>query len=173
MNHHKTELPDVLIFEPSIHEDHRGFFYESYVKEYFDRIVGENINFVQDNHSMSKKGVLRGMHYQDNPFQQGKLIKVLQGEIFDVAVDIRKDSETYKKWVGVKLSSTNARQLWIPEGFAHGFLTLKDNTHVMYKTTNYYSKEHEKVIAYNDTRLKINWPEEIDIIQSEKDSTVE
>ncbi|HAT7586455.1 TPA: dTDP-4-dehydrorhamnose 3,5-epimerase, partial [Citrobacter freundii] len=127
MNVIETEISDVLIFEPKVFGDERGFFMESYNQKIFEKAVGRKIEFVQDNHSKSSKGVLRGLHYQVSPFAQGKLVRCVVGEVFDVAVDIRKNSKTFGKWVGVNLSSDNKRQLWIPDGFAHGFLTLTDN----------------------------------------------
>ncbi|HGB5184114.1 TPA: dTDP-4-dehydrorhamnose 3,5-epimerase, partial [Salmonella enterica subsp. enterica serovar Aberdeen] len=130
---------------------------------------GRKIEFVQDNHSKSTKGVLRGLHYQVEPYAQGKLVRCIAGEVFDVAVDIRKDSETFGKWVGVNISSENKRQLWIPEGFAHGFLVLSDSADFLYKTSNYYSPIHERGIVWNDPTININWPINIDKILSEKD----
>ncbi|PVM65258.1 dTDP-4-dehydrorhamnose 3,5-epimerase, partial [Salmonella enterica subsp. enterica serovar Rubislaw] len=139
----KTEIPDVLIFEPKVFSDERGFFMESFNQKVFEEAVGRKIEFVQDNHSKSTKGVLRGLHYQFEPYAQGKLVRCIAGEVFDVAVDISKDSETFGKWVGVNISSENKRQLWIPEGFAHGFLVLSDSSDFLYKTSNYYSPIHE------------------------------
>jgi dTDP-4-dehydrorhamnose 3,5-epimerase len=132
--------------------------------------VNRQVEFVQDNHSCSQKGVLRGLHFQDNPHQQGKLVRVIAGEIFDVAVDIRPQSKTYGHWVGVYLSAINKKQLWIPEGFAHGFLSLSNNTEVMYKATSYYEPQSEKCILWNDKTLNIEWPKiEVPLIVSEKD----
>lgn len=164
----KTVIPDVLILKPRVFNDERGFFLESFNHKKFETEIGRKVEFVQDNHSKSVKGVLRGLHYQQNPFAQGKLIRCIYGEIFDVAVDIRKDSKTYGKWVGVHLSSENKAQLWIPEGFAHGFLTLSESAEILYKTTNYYSPKYERSILWNDNRLNINWPA-IPSIISEKD----
>lgn len=168
------KIPDVKLIEPHVFEDERGFFYESYNQQKFNEVMGEKITFVQDNHSKSSKGVLRGLHYQEKPFSQGKLVRVVAGKVFDVAVDIRKDSLTYGQWVAEVLSAENYKQLWIPEGFAHGFLTLSDNTEVIYKTSNFYSKKDEKTIFYNDQSLKINWPIELvgNIILSEKDNNI-
>lgn len=163
-----TKIPDVKIFEPAVFGDERGFFFESFSQKKFDDAVGRNVAFVQDNHSKSSKGVLRGLHYQLNPFAQGKLVRCVAGSVFDVAVDIRKKSPFYGQWVGVELSSENKRQLWIPEGFAHGFLTLTDNTEFVYKTTNFYSKESERSIAWNDPLINIDWPEK-EVLLSEKD----
>lgn len=158
MNVIKTAIPDVLILEPKVFGDERGFFYESFNQQQFEQAVGYSVNFVQDNHSRSSKGVLRGLHYQLAPFAQGKLVRVVQGEVFDVAVDIRKNSLTFGQWVGVNLSAENKRQLWVPEGFAHGFVTLTDSAEFLYKTTNYYSPAHERCIKWNDPVLAINWP---------------
>ncbi|EAR7411777.1 dTDP-4-dehydrorhamnose 3,5-epimerase, partial [Salmonella enterica subsp. enterica] len=169
MNVIKTEIPDVLIFEPKVFSDERGFFMESFNQKVFEEAVGRKIEFVQDNHSKSTKGVLRGLHYQVEPYAQGKLVRCIAGEVFDVAVDIRKDSETFGKWVGVNISSENKRQLWIPEGFAHGFLVLSDSADFLYKTSNYYSPIHERGIVWNDPTININWPINIDKILSEKD----
>ncbi|EAY6042219.1 dTDP-4-dehydrorhamnose 3,5-epimerase, partial [Salmonella enterica] len=167
MNVIKTEIPDVLIFEPKVFSDERGFFMESFNQKVFEEAVGRKIEFVQDNHSKSTKGVLRGLHYQVEPYAQGKLVRCIAGEVFDVAVDIRKDSETFGKWVGVNISSENKRQLWIPEGFAHGFLVLSDSADFLYKTSNYYSPIHERGIVWNDPTININWPINIDKILSE------
>nr|AAG09501.1 dTDP-6-deoxy-D-glucose-3,5-epimerase [Salmonella enterica] len=170
MNVIKTEIPDVLIFEPKVFSDERGFFMESFNQKVFEEAVGRKIEFVQDNHSKSTKGVLRGLHYQVEPYAQGKLVRCIAGEVFDVAVDIRKDSETFGKWVGVNISSENKRPLWIPEGFAHGFLVLSDSADFLYKTSNYYSPIHERGIVWNDPTININWPINIDKILSEKDT---
>ena len=164
----KLEIPDLLLIEPQVFEDERGFFFESFNQKEFEQIVGRKINFVQDNHSNSCKGVLRGMHYQLDPHAQGKLVRVLSGEIFDVAVDLRRKSPTFGKWVGEILSHSNYRQMWIPEGFAHGFLTLSDDVEVLYKTTNFYSQKSERSILWNDPDLKIKWPHDHPII-SDKD----
>jgi len=162
-------IPDVLLIEPQVFGDDRGFFYESFNQNKFEEAMGKKINFVQDNHSKSVKGVLRGLHYQLPPKAQGKLVRAIQGEVFDVAVDLRKSSPTFGKWVGEMLSADNKKQLWIPEGFAHGFLTLSDSAEFLYKTTNYYSQEHERVIIWNDKKIKIKWPNS-NIIPSHKDS---
>ncbi|EGS5070174.1 dTDP-4-dehydrorhamnose 3,5-epimerase, partial [Escherichia coli] len=143
MNVIKTEIPDVLIFEPKVFGDERGFFMESFNQKVFEEAVGRKVEFVQDNHSKSSRGVLRGLHYQKAPYAQAKLVRCVVGEVFDVAVDIRESSKTFGKWVGINLSAENKRQLWIPEGFAHGFLVLSDTAEFVYKTNNYYSKEHE------------------------------
>jgi dTDP-4-dehydrorhamnose 3,5-epimerase len=163
------KIPDVKIIEPDVFEDERGFFYESFNQQKFNEAIGKNITFVQDNHSKSKKGVLRGLHYQEEPFAQGKLVRVLVGEVFDVVVDIRKDSSSYGKWVAEILSAENKKQLWIPEGFAHGFLCLQDNTEFAYKTTNYYSKNHEKFFRYDNKLFNIDWPNMKRYFIAEKD----
>ena len=152
-----TALPDVLIIEPKVFGDARGFFYESFNQRGFNEATGQNVNFVQDNHSRSKKGVLRGLHYQIQQ-SQGKLVRVVCGVVFDVAVDIRKSSSTFGSWVGVELSEENNRQMWIPEGFAHGFLVLSDSADFLYKTTDYYAPEYECCIAWNDPAIGIDWP---------------
>ncbi|EEQ8254399.1 dTDP-4-dehydrorhamnose 3,5-epimerase [Escherichia coli] len=157
MNVIKTEIPDVLIFEPKVFGDERGFFFESFNQKVFEEAVGRKVEFVQDNHSKSSKGVLRGLHYQLEPYAQGKLVRCVVGEVFDVAVDIRKSSPTFGKWVGVNLSAENKRQLWIPEGFAHGFITLSNIAEFIYKTTQFYNPSFERVIAWDDPVLNINW----------------
>ncbi len=169
MNVIKTEIPDVLIFEPKVFGDERGFFFESFNQRIFEEAVGRKVEFVQDNHSKSSKGVLRGLHYQLEPYAQGKLVRCVVGEVFDVAVDIRKSSPTFGKWVGVNLSAENKRQLWIPEGFAHGFLVLSETAEFLYKTTNYYHPEAEGSLLWNDDDININWPSSFDIILSKKD----
>lgn len=153
-----TKIPDVWVIEPTVFGDERGFFFESFNEQAFNTATGNTLPFVQDNHSKSAKGVLRGLHYQLPPKAQGKLVRVVQGEVFDVAVDIRKDSPTYGQWVGEILSGDNNKQLWIPPGFAHGFLTLSDTAEFLYKTTDYWSPEHERAIIWNDATLKIDWP---------------
>jgi dTDP-4-dehydrorhamnose 3,5-epimerase len=159
MNIIKTDIPEVLIFEPRVFGDARGFFFESFSSKVFDEAVGRKVAFVQDNHSRSSQGVLRGLHYQMAPHAQGKLVRCVAGEVFDVAVDIRKDSPTFGQWVGVNLSAQNKRQLWIPEGFAHGFLTLSEHAEFLYKTTDYYQPTAERSILWNDATLAIAWPE--------------
>lgn len=151
-----TAIADVLIIEPRVFGDARGFFYESFNQKQFSAQVAENIEFVQDNHSRSGKNVLRGLHYQIQQ-PQGKLVRVVAGEVFDVAVDIRKSSPTFGKWVGEILSEANQRQLWIPKGFAHGFVVLSDVAEFLYKTTDYYAQEHERSIAWNDPAIGIDW----------------
>ncbi|ELV2797826.1 TPA: dTDP-4-dehydrorhamnose 3,5-epimerase [Enterobacter ludwigii] len=169
MNVIKTDIPDVLIFEPKVFGDDRGFFFESFSQKIFEEAVGRKVEFVQDNHSKSCKGVLRGLHYQLEPYAQGKLVRCVAGEVFDVAVDIRQYSPTFGKWVGVNLSAENKRQLWIPEGFAHGFLVISDMAEFVYKTTNYYHPESDRGLLWNDETLSINWPIEEYPILSEKD----
>ena len=151
-------IPDVLLIEPQVFGDDRGFFYESFNQNKFEAALGHKIHFVQDNHSKSVKGVLRGLHYQLTPKAQGKLVRVIQGEVFDVAVDIRRSSPTFGKWAGEIISSENKKQLWIPEGFAHGFLTLSDTAEFLYKTTDFYSPEHEQSILWDDETIGIDWP---------------
>ena len=162
MNVIETKIKDLLILEPRIFADERGWFMESFNQQVFERALTERgLNvpvFVQDNHSLSQKGVLRGLHYQLDPHAQGKLVRVVQGRAWDVAVDIRQDSLTFGEWVGVELSGENHKQFWIPAGFAHGFIALEDNTQFLYKTTDYYSKECERSIVWNDKSLNIAWP---------------
>jgi dTDP-4-dehydrorhamnose 3,5-epimerase len=150
-------IPDVVLLEPKVFGDDRGFFFESFNQAKFEAAIGRKVNFVQDNHSRSVKNVLRGLHYQIQQ-PQGKLVRVVQGDVFDVAVDIRKSSPTFGKWVGEILSAENKRQLWVPEGFAHGFVVLSDTAEFLYKTTDYYAPEHERCIVWSDPNLKIDWP---------------
>ena len=152
-----TVIPDVLIIEPRVFGDARGFFYESFNQKAFNQATELSLNFVQDNHSRSAKGVLRGLHYQIQQ-PQGKLVRVVRGAVFDVAVDIRKSSPTFGKWVGMELSEDNQKQLWIPAGFAHGFLVTSDAAEFLYKTTDYYAPEHERCLAWNDQDIAIDWP---------------
>ncbi|HHC4763082.1 TPA: dTDP-4-dehydrorhamnose 3,5-epimerase [Escherichia albertii] len=173
MNVIKTEIPDILIFEPKVFADERGFFFESFNQKVFEEAVGRKVEFVQDNHSKSSKGVLRGLHYQLEPYAQGKLVRCVVGEVFDVAVDIRKSSPTFGKWVGVNLSAENKRQLWIPEGFAHGFLVLSETAEFVYKTTNYYNPQSEMGIRWNDPEINIDWGEGDNVVLSEKDKQYE
>ena len=153
----KTAIPDVLILEPKVFGDDRGFFFESFNQQTFQNLTGVNAQFVQDNHSKSAANVLRGLHYQIEQ-AQGKLVRVTAGEVFDVAVDIRRQSATFGKWIGVLLSAENKRQLWVPPGFAHGFVVLKDNTEFLYKTTDYYAPQHERCIRWDDPTIAIEWP---------------
>ena len=163
-----TEIPDVLIIEPQVYGDDRGFFLESFNQKDFREKTGVNTTFVQDNHSMSLKNVLRGLHYQI-PNPQGKLVRVVNGSVFDVAVDARQSSPTFGQWVGCILSAENKRIFWVPEGFAHGFLVLSDRAEFLYKTTNYYYPKYEKTISWNDADLGIDWPLETPPILSPKD----
>ncbi|KAB0239619.1 dTDP-4-dehydrorhamnose 3,5-epimerase [Microcystis aeruginosa EAWAG127a] len=163
-----TEIPDVLIIEPQVYGDDRGFFLESFNQKDFREKTGVNTTFVQDNHSMSLKNVLRGLHYQI-PNPQGKLVRVVSGSVFDVAVDARQSSPTFGQWVGCILSAENKRIFWVPEGFAHGFLVLSERAEFLYKTTNYYYPKYEKTILWNDADLGIDWPLEIPPILSPKD----
>jgi dTDP-4-dehydrorhamnose 3,5-epimerase len=163
-----TAIPEVLILEPKVFEDSRGFFFESFNDKDFAIATGLDINFVQDNHSKSVKGALRGLHYQLHN-SQGKLVRVTQGKVFDVAVDIRKSSITFGKWVGCELSDINHRQLWMPAGFAHGFLVVSDSADFLYKATDYYSPVYERCISWNDPSIGIKWPEGITPILSAKD----
>ena len=152
------EIKGPYLISPKIFEDSRGFFYESWNKETFLKLSNNNLNFVQDNHSKSKKGVLRGLHYQLNPYAQGKLVRCINGSIYDVLVDLRIKSKTFGKWAGVFLSKENFNQIWIPEGFAHGFLTISDTAEIIYKTTNYWQKNFERSIIWNDKSISIKWP---------------
>ncbi|MEW5562699.1 dTDP-4-dehydrorhamnose 3,5-epimerase [Enterobacter asburiae] len=163
-----TSLNGVMIIEPRVFHDERGYFFESFNEKSFKENITSDVSFKQDNQSRSVKGVLRGLHYQVAPFAQGKLVRCVSGEVFDVAVDIRKDSHTYGQWVSVVLSEENKKQLWIPPGFAHGFLTLSEHAEFQYKTTNYYSPTHERCIKWNDADLNIEWPA-MEYIISEKD----
>ena len=151
-------IPDVLLIEPRVFGDERGFFFESFNQQAFNEAVGRDVQFVQDNHSKSAKNVLRGLHYQLPPKSQGKLVRAVVGEVFDVAVDIRKNSPTYGQWVGEVLSAENKRQMWIPPGFAHGFLVLSESAEFLYKTTDFYAPEFERSIIWNDPVLAIKWP---------------
>lgn len=165
----RLSIPDVILFTPKVFGDERGFFFESFNQQVFEELTGLKPTFVQDNHSKSQKGVLRGLHYQLPPKAQGKLVRVVQGEVFDVAVDIRKNSPTFGKWVGQTLSAENKQQMWIPEGFAHGFVTLSDTAEFLYKTTDYYAPEYEQCIAWNDAAIDIKWPLTAAPALSEKD----
>lgn len=162
-------IPAVILFEPRAFEDERGLFFESFNQREFEAAVGHPVTFVQDNHSISRKGVLRGLHFQRSPFAQGKLVRVVHGAAFDVAVDIRQGSPTYGKWVGETLSAQNRRQLWVPEGFAHGFIALEDGTEFLYKTTNFYDKASEGAVRWDDPTIGIDWPMGAPLL-SEKDA---
>jgi dTDP-4-dehydrorhamnose 3,5-epimerase len=164
-----TTIPDVLIIEPKVFGDERGFFFESFNRRQFTELTGRDVDFVQDNHSRSVKNVLRGLHYQIQQ-PQGKLVRVVQGAALDVAVDIRKGSPTFGQHVGLELSAENKRMLWIPEGFAHGFLVLSDTAEFLYKTTDYWAPEFERSICWNDSTLAINWPLQTAPILSAKDA---
>lgn len=163
-----TAIPDVLLIEPRVFGDARGFFFESFNRRSFREATGLDADFVQDNHSRSAKGVLRGLHYQIQQ-PQGKLVRVVRGAVFDVAVDLRKSSSTFGRWVGVELSEDNHRQLWMPAGFAHGFLVLSESADFLYKTTDYYAPAHERCIAWNDPDIGIEWPADVQPRLSEKD----
>lgn len=165
-----TKLNGVLLIKPRVFRDDRGFFLESWNKRAFDEAAGRTIEFVQDNHSRSSRGVLRGFHYQADPLAQAKLITVMRGSIFDVAVDIRPESPTYGQWVGEVLTDDSREMLWIPEGFAHGFYVLSDFADVVYKTNNYYSPQHERCIRWNDKTLGVEWPIGQKPLVSEKDA---
>ena len=169
MNIIHTSIPDVLIIEPKLFGDERGFFFESYNERQWEEKTGLRTLFVQDNHSRSAKGVLRGLHYQISR-PQGKLVRCVVGEVFDVAVDLRRSSPTFGKWAGALLSAENKRQMWVPEGFAHGFLVLSDAAEFLYKTTDYYAPEHERSVVWNDPDLGINWPIEGEPVLSRKDA---
>ena len=154
-----TAIADVLIIEPKVFGDERGFFYESFNQEAFNKATGTSLQFVQDNHSRSAKGVLRGLHYQLAPYAQAKLVRVVSGAVWDVAVDIRKSSPTFGQWVGLELSEDNHKQLWIPAGFAHGFIVLSDTADFLYKTTAYYAPTHDRSIRWDDPAINIAWPD--------------
>ena len=162
------DIPDVILLKPNLYEDERGFFYESFNQRDFIEATGASLNFVQDNHSKSKKGVLRGLHFQRPPYDQGKLVRVMHGAVLDVAVDLRRSSATYGEWVSVELNHENKWMYWIPPGFAHGFVTLEDNTVFFYKCTKVYNKESEGSIYWNDPDLNIDWKVDNPIL-SEKD----
>jgi dTDP-4-dehydrorhamnose 3,5-epimerase len=153
----RLAIADVVLLAPKVFGDERGFFYESFNQQAFEAAIGRSINFVQDNHSCSARGVLRGLHYQlQQP--QGKLVRVVAGEVFDVAVDLRQSSATFGQWVGELLSAENKRQMWVPEGFAHGFLVLSESAEFLYKTTDYYAPQHERCLSWNDPDVAIDWP---------------
>jgi dTDP-4-dehydrorhamnose 3,5-epimerase len=170
MNVTNTDIDGVLVIEPRAFVDDRGVFFESFNQRRFSDLLGEDVQFVQDNHSHSKKGVLRGLHYQSRPHAQGKLVRVAVGEVFDVAVDIRAKSPTFGRWVGVVLSERNKKQLWMPPGIAHGFLTLSETADFLYKTTDYYFPELERSIRWDDPKIAIGWPERYNVILSAKDA---
>lgn len=161
-------IPEVILFEPKVFGDDRGFFFESFNQARFEAAVGRSVDFVQDNHSRSARNVLRGLHYQIRQ-AQGKLVRVTTGEVFDVAVDLRRGSPTFGKWAGALLSAENKKQLWVPEGFGHGFVVLSETADFLYKTTDYYAPEHERCIIWNDPDLAIEWPLEAEPVLSDKD----
>lgn len=169
MNIQETKLQGLFVIEPTVYQDERGFFFESYNEKKFIDATGSKVYFVQDNHSQSTRGVLRGLHFQNEPHAQGKLVRCVRGEVFDVAVDIRPDSITFGQWFGATLSASNKKQLWIPEGFAHGFLTLSDEAEFCYKTTNFYNPASEGCIIWNDKDLNITWPLNCEPVVSHKD----
>ena len=169
MNMIKTDIPDVLIVEPHVFGDERGFFYESFNQKFWQEKTGLQTTFVQDNHSCSVKNVLRGLHYQIQQ-PQGKLVRVIRGAVFDVAVDVRRSSPSFGRWVGVELSADNKRMFWIPEGFAHGFLVLSESAEFLYKTTDYWAPQYERTIIWNDPDLAIDWPLQNQPILSVKDA---
>ena len=154
----RLAIPEVVLIEPKVFGDARGFFLESFNQQAFNEATGTNFEFVQDNHSRSSKGVLRGLHYQLPPHAQGKLVRVVRGAVWDVAVDIRRSSPTFGQWVGAELSEDNQHQLWVPPGFAHGFVVLSESADFLYKTTDYYSPAHERAIRWDDPAIGIDWP---------------
>jgi len=166
----RLDIPEVCLIEPRVFGDERGFFFESFNQRQFNEAIGREVVFVQDNHSRSAKNVLRGLHYQTKQ-PQGKLVRVIVGEVFDVAVDIRKHSKFFGNWVGVRLSAENKKQLWIPEGFAHGFLVLSETAEFLYKTTAYYAPQHERSLLWSDAALNIDWPLEGEPKLATKDAT--
>ncbi|MFD1747278.1 dTDP-4-dehydrorhamnose 3,5-epimerase [Rhizobium helianthi] len=171
MKFERLAIPDVVLFEPKAFSDDRGLFFESFNQRAFDAAVGGRVAFLQDNHSVSRKNVIRGLHYQLPPHAQGKLVRVVRGAAYDVAVDIRRSSPTFGKWVGALLSAENRCQLWLPAGFAHGFVSLEDDTEFLYKTTDFYDQGSERSIRWDDPDLAIHWPVSGAPIISSKDST--
>ncbi len=165
----RLAIPDIVMIEPKLFGDDRGFFFESFNHKRFEEVISRRVSFVQDNHSRSVRGVLRGLHYQIKE-PQGKLVRVIAGEVFDVVVDLRKGSPTFGKWVGEVLSEANKKQLWIPEGFAHGFVVLSESADFLYKTTEYYAAQYERCLAWNDPTLKIDWQIQETPIVSAKDA---
>lgn len=164
----QTAIPEIIIIEPEVSIDKRGLFFESFNHRNFVKAIQREVNFVQDNHSVSIEGVVRGLHYQVK-MEQAKLVRVIYGEIYDVAVDLRKKSSTFGKWVGHLLSAENKKQIWIPKGFAHGFMALSEKAEVLYKTDNYYSKDDERSIRWNDPDIAISWPSHLNVMLSPKD----
>lgn len=173
INFKQLAISDVVLIEPRVFNDERGFFFESYNQSDFENAINRKVIFVQDNHSKSTKGVLRGLHYQDNPCQQAKLVRVIQGEVWDIAVDIRKESDSYGQWVAENLSAENKKQLWIPEGFAHGFYVLSETAELVYKVNHFYSKEHERTIHWKNNSFNIEWPIENNLVLLSKKDDVE
>tara|TARA_R110000868_G_scaffold119469_1_gene316524 strand:- start:231765 stop:232310 length:546 start_codon:yes stop_codon:yes gene_type:complete len=169
MNATELVIPGVFVLEPKVFGDERGFFYESFNADVFEQLTGRSTDFIQDNHSRSARGVLRGLHFQLAPKAQAKLVRVVQGEIFDVAVDVRPESKTFGKWVSQTLSAENKKQMWIPEGFAHGFLTISETAEVLYKTNGLYAPEFERCVLWNDPSIGIDWPMTEGLVISEKD----
>jgi len=169
MKVYPLDIPDVLLLEPTVFGDERGFFFESYNQKRFDEAVGRSVHFVQDNHSRSAHGVLRGLHYQLPPFAQGKLVRATAGKIFDVAVDLRESSATFGKWVAASLSAENKHQLWVPPGFGHGFVVVSDSAEVQYKVDAYWSPDHDRSLRWDDSAVNIEWPDLGEMKLSEKD----
>ncbi len=169
MNATELAIPGVFVLEPKVFGDERGFFFESFNANVFEQLTGRSTDFVQDNHSRSSRGVLRGLHFQLAPKAQAKLVRVVQGEIFDVAVDVRPESKTFGRWVSQTLSAENKKQMWIPEGFAHGFLTMSETAEVLYKTNGLYAPEFERCVLWNDASIGIEWPMTEGLVISEKD----
>ncbi|MEQ9206108.1 MAG: dTDP-4-dehydrorhamnose 3,5-epimerase [Phycisphaerales bacterium] len=169
MNATELAIPGVFVLEPKVFGDERGFFYESFNANVFEQLTGRSTDFVQDNHSRSSRGVLRGLHFQLAPRAQAKLVRVVEGEIFDVAVDVRPESKTFGRWVSQTLSAENKKQMWIPEGFAHGFLTMSETAEVLYKTNGLYAPEFERCVLWNDASIGIEWPMTEGLVISEKD----
>lgn len=164
------QLPGLVLFEPTVYADQRGSFYESFNARVFAEATGFDGPFVQDNHSTSRRGVLRGLHYQVAPHAQGKLVRVVRGAAFDVAVDLREGSETFGRWAGVELSAENRRQFWVPPGFAHGFLALEDGTEFLYKTTDFWHRDSERTLSWNDPTIGVDWPiGDMTLVMSDKD----
>ena len=169
MNATELAIPGVFVLEPKVFGDERGFFFESFNANVFEQLTGRSTDFVQDNHSRSSRGVFRGLHFQLAPRAQAKLVRVVQGEIFDVAVDVRPESKTFGRWVSQTLSAENKKQMWIPEGFAHGFLTMSETAEVLYKTNGLYAPEFERCVQWNDASIGIDWPMTSGLVISEKD----
>ena len=169
MKNNISEIKDLFVLSPEIFKDKRGYFFESYNKNNFSSLISENVNFVQDNESYSKKNVIRGLHFQKYPKSQGKLVRVVKGEVYDVCVDLRRNSNSFGKWFGIILSGKNKKQIWIPSGFAHGFLTLSKDAILSYKTTEYYEPSYEECLMWNDPTLSIVWPIKNNLIISNKD----